>query len=47
MEEYAMLASIMDHDNQWSLAYTGIVDVYAIIFRIMMCHVLVDVAWNN
>ena len=33
----------MDHDNQWSLAYTGIVDVYAIIFCIMMCNVLVDV----
>jgi hypothetical protein len=37
----------MDHDNQWSLAYTGIVDVYSIIIRIMMCHVLVDVIGND
>jgi hypothetical protein len=37
----------MDHDNQWSLTYTGIVDVYTIIFSIMMCHVLVDVIWND
>jgi hypothetical protein len=33
----------MDHDNQWSLAYTGIVDVYSVIICIMMCHLLVDV----
>jgi hypothetical protein len=37
----------MDHDNQWSLAYTGIVDVYSIIICIMMCHVLVDVIWDD
>jgi hypothetical protein len=33
----------MDHDNQWPLPYTRIMDVYSIIFSIMMCHVLVDV----
>jgi len=31
----------MDHDNHWSLAYTGIVDLYSVIIHIMMCHVFV------
>jgi hypothetical protein len=37
----------MDHDNQWPPPYTRIMDVYAIIFRIMMSHVLVDVIGDN
>ena len=37
----------MDHNDQWSLAYTGIVDVYSVIVRIMMCDVLVDVIGND
>src|SRR5215831_8439546 len=37
----------MDHDNQWSLAYTRIVDFYSVIFRIMMCHVFVNVIGND
>src|SRR5215469_13514157 len=37
----------MDHDNQWSLAYTRIVDFYSVIIRIMMCHVFVDVIGND
>jgi hypothetical protein len=37
----------MDHDNQWSLAYTGIVDAYSVIICIMMCHMLVDVVGND
>src|SRR5215469_11322165 len=37
----------MDHDNQWSLAYTGIVDFYSVIIRIMMCHIFVDVIGND
>jgi hypothetical protein len=37
----------MDHDNQWSLAYTGIVDLYSMIIHIMMCNVLVDVIGND
>src|SRR5215469_4027366 len=36
----------MDHDNQWSLAYTGIMNVYSIIVRIMICHVYVDIIGN-
>src|SRR5215813_14237121 len=37
----------MDHDNQWSLTYIGIVDFYSVIIRIMMCHVFVDVIGND
>ena len=33
----------VNHDNQWSFPYTRIMDADAIIFSIMMCHVLVDV----
>jgi len=36
----------MDHDNHWSLAYTGIVDLYSVIIHIMMCHVFVYFIWN-
>jgi hypothetical protein len=37
----------MDHDDQWSLATPGVVDVYSVIVSIMMCHVLVDIVGYN
>ena len=37
----------MNHDDQWSLAKTGVVDFYSVIVCIAMCHVLVDVVGDD
>src|SRR5215831_637873 len=37
----------VDHDNQWSVAYTHIVDFYSVIICIMMCDVFVNVIGND
>jgi hypothetical protein len=36
------LRETMDHDNQWSLTYTDIVDFYSVIIRIVMGHMPID-----
>src|SRR6266700_1824901 len=37
----------MNHDDQWPRANTGVVDIYSVIVRIPMCHVLFNIVGDD